>query len=210
MRKIFGCLSAALALLLATPALGASEFDIANAEHDANGGTNAAKRATLVDSAGTSIVGTGTGISSRVESLGTIAAFTTLSASWQLVATSSTIPAWAKSVHAQCVITALNNTGAAAANFLGALVPMVDGTTPSLSSAGNPLFPTGTIVAPVVGSLLQMQANPDSTPVAAGLVTNLAYVSQPWLPRGKVRLYIRTETAPGTSWSVACEWFARG
>lgn len=59
MRTTFRVIAAACALLLATPALGASEFDIANSEHDSNGGTNGAKRVTPVDGSGNSLVSGG-------------------------------------------------------------------------------------------------------------------------------------------------------
>jgi hypothetical protein len=66
MRTTFRVIAAAFALLLATPALGASEFDIANAEHDANGGTNGAKRTTIVDSTGTSAISATAGVKANL------------------------------------------------------------------------------------------------------------------------------------------------
>lgn len=157
---------------------------------------------TAVDTAGASLAG---GHGARVETIGT-ATHTAVGTGWQAVVTSGTIPAWAKSVHASCVVTAVTGSPA---NMYGTLVPMVDGVTETLSGAGGPLGQSGTIVTPIVGAVVLYSVNPDLPLISAGLITVISYGNLPVLPVGKVKLYIRTETA-ATTWSVSCAIRARG
>lgn len=145
------------------------------------------------------------GLGSRVELIAS-ATHTAVGAGWQAVLTSPTIPAWARSVHASCVVTAISGTPA---NMYGTLVPMINGTLETLSGAGGPLGQSGTIVTPIAGAAVLYSMNPDLPVISAGLITTISYGNLPVLPVGKVRLYLRTETAPAT-WSVTCLLHAHG
>lgn len=145
------------------------------------------------------------GLGSRVEVIGS-ATHTAVGSGWQAIVTSSTIPSWARSVHAACVVTAITGSPA---NLYGTLVPMVNGTLETLSGAGGPLNQSGTIATPIAGAAVFYSLNPDLPLASAGLITTISYGNIPVLPVGKVKLYLRTEAAPAT-WSVTCTIYACG